>query len=149
MESMSKFDLEAFAQAAADAIIAAGADGKIVFWNPAATRIFGFAAEEALGQSLDLIIPERFRARHWEGYRQVMSTGETKYRSEVLRVPAQHRDGKTLSIAFTVTLLDGPDGDRVIAAIVRDETARWNEERELRKRLAELEAQGKKGMPAA
>lgn len=136
---MSKLDLEAFAQGAADAIIAAGADGKIIFWNSAATRMFGFSAEQTVGQSLDLIIPERFRQRHWEGYRQVMATGKTKYQTEVLRVPAQHRDGNTLSIAFTVTLLEAPGGGRVIAAIVRDETARWNEERELRKRLAELE----------
>ena len=136
---MSKLDLEAFAQGAADAIIAAGADGKIIFWNAAAIRIFGFSAEQAIGQSLDLIIPERFRLRHWDGYRQVMATGQTKYRTEVLRVPAQHRDGNALSISFTVTLLEAPDGGRVIAAIVRDETARWNEERELRKRLAELE----------
>jgi len=135
------FDAVAFVQGAADAIIAAGADGRIISWNAAAARIFGFNAEEALGQSLDLIIPERFRARHGEGYRQVMATGHTKYASEVLRVPALHREGKALSIAFTVTLLDAPDGGRVIAAIVRDETARWNEERELRKRLAELEKQ--------
>jgi len=134
------FDFEAFIDAAADAIIAAGMDGKIVFWNPAASRIFGFTAEEALGESLDLIIPERFRARHWEGYRQVMRTGKTKYQSDVLRVPALHRDGKALSIAFTVTLLDAPDGEgRLIAAIVRDETARWSEERALRQRLSELE----------
>lgn len=132
------FDLEVFAQAAADAIIAARADGAIVFWNPAAERIFGFSAAEALGQSLDLIIPERFRARHWDGYRQVMATGKTKYGTDVLRVPATHKDGRALSIAFTVSLLDGPDG-RVIAAIARDETARWNEERELRRRIAELE----------
>jgi PAS domain S-box-containing protein len=132
------FDLEIFAQAAADAIIAARADGAIVFWNPAAERIFGFSAAEALGQSLDLIIPERFRARHWDGYRQVMATGKTKYGTDVLRVPATHKDGRALSIAFTVSLLDGPDG-RVIAAIARDETARWNEERELRRRIAELE----------
>ncbi len=138
----NSFDFEAFIGAAADAIIAASTDGKIVFWNPAAQRIFGFTAGEAVGQSLDLIIPERFRARHWEGYRQVMSTGETKYQSDVLRVPALHRDGKALSIAFTVSLLDAPDGSgRLIAAIVRDETARWNEERELRKRLAVLEKQ--------
>ena len=132
------FDLEIFAQAAADAIIAARADGAIVFWNPAAQRIFGFSAADALGQSLDLIIPERFRSRHWDGYRQVMATGKTKYGTDVLRVPAAHKDGRALSIAFTVSLLDGPDG-RVIAAIVRDETARWNEERELRRRIAELE----------
>jgi len=142
---MSKaLDIEAFVRGAADAIIAAGADGKIVFWNSAAARIFGFAADEALGQSLDLIIPERFRARHWEGYRQVMATGTTKYQSEVLRVPALHKDGKALSIAFSVTLLDSSDGQgRTIVAIVRDETARWNDERELRRRLAELEQQVK------
>jgi PAS domain S-box-containing protein len=132
------FDLEAFAEAAADAIIAARADGAIVFWNPAAERIFGFSYAEALGQSLDLIIPERFRARHWDGYHRVMATGKTKYGSDVLRVPAIHKDGRGLSISFTVSLMDGPDG-RVIAAIVRDETARWNEERELRRRIAELE----------
>jgi len=138
----NSLDVDAFVRSAADAIIAAGADGKIVFWNPAAARLFGFTEEEALGQSLDLIIPERFRARHWDGYRQVMASGRSKYQSDVLRVPALHRDGKTLSIAFTVTLLDAPDGSgRMIAAIVRDETARWNEERELRRRLAELDKQ--------
>jgi PAS domain S-box-containing protein len=101
----------------------------------------GYTEGEALGRSLDLIIPERFRHRHWDGYRQVMQTGHTKYGTDVLRVPALHKDGRTLSIAFTVALLRAPgDGARVIAAIVRDETSRWNEERELRRRLAELEA---------
>jgi PAS domain S-box-containing protein len=137
-------NFQAFGDAAADAIIAADSDGRIVFWNPAATRIFGFTSEEALGQSLDLIIPERFRERHWEGYRQVMASGKSKYASQVLRVPARHREGKSLSIAFTVTLLDAPGGNgRVIAAIVRDETARWNEERTLRQRLSELEQRNK------
>jgi PAS domain S-box-containing protein len=132
-------DLPAFVHAAGDAIIAAGADGRIIFWNPAATRIFGFSEVEALGQSLELIIPERFRARHWEGYRQVMESGKSKYAADVLRVPATAKDGRALSIAFTVTLLDASEGDRLIAAIVRDETTRWNEERELKRRLAELE----------
>ena len=132
-------DLPAFVHAAGDAIIAAGADGRIIFWNPAATRIFGFSEVEALGQSLDLIIPERFRARHWEGYRQVMESGKSKYAADVLRVRATAKDGRALSIAFTVTLLDASEGDRLIAAIVRDETTRWNEERELKRRLAELE----------
>ncbi|MGE5058564.1 MAG: PAS domain S-box protein [Betaproteobacteria bacterium] len=132
-------DLPAFVDAAADGIIAAGADGRIIFWNPAATRIFGFIETEALGQSLDLIIPARFRARHWEGYRQVMETGKTKYAVDVLRVPATAKDGRALSIAFTVTLLDASDRGRIITAIVRDETTRWNEERELKRRLAELE----------
>jgi hypothetical protein len=73
-----------------------------------------------------------------------MATGTTKYQSEVLCVPALHKDGKALSIAFTVTLLDSSDGQgRTIVATVRDETARWNDERELRRRLAELEQQVK------
>jgi PAS domain S-box-containing protein len=143
MPANQPLDLEALVSAAADAIIAARADGKIVLWNPAATRLFGYSAEEAIGQSLDLIIPERFRARHWQGYREVMATGKTKYQSDVLRVPAQRKDGSVLSIAFTVSLLDAPEAGRVIAAIVRDETARWQEERELRRRLTELEARGK------
>jgi len=135
------FDSEQFVRAAGDAIIAADADGSIVFWNPAAERMFGYTESEALGRSLDLIIPERFRQRHWDGYRQVMQTGHTKYGADVLRVPAIHKDGRTLSIAFTVSLLAAPgDGGRIIVAIVRDETTRWNEERELRRRLADLEA---------
>jgi PAS domain S-box-containing protein len=135
-------DLEQLVRVAGDAIIAANADGEIILWNPAAERMFGYTEKEALGQSLDLIIPERLRERHWTGYRQVMQTGETRYGTELLRVPAAHKDGRTLSIAFTVALL--AQGDRrqiqAIVAIIRDETERWNEERALRRRIAELEA---------
>ena len=135
------FDPEQFVRAAGDAIVAADSDGSIVMWNPAAERIFGYRESDALGRSLDLIIPERLRQRHWDGYRQVMQTGHTKYGTDVLRVPAVHKDGRALSIAFTVTLLPTPDGQgRVIVAIIRDETTRWKEERALRQRLAEVEA---------
>jgi PAS domain S-box-containing protein len=133
-------NLESLVQRAGDAVIVADAAGRITLWNPAAERIFGFPAAEALGQSLDLIIPERFRARHWAGYAEVVRSGHTRYGTEVLRVPALRKDGQRISIAFTVALLPGPDG-RVagLAAIVRDETARWQEEQALRRRLAELE----------
>lgn len=138
------FDFEAFVQKAGDAIVAAGADGSILLWNHAAERIFGYTEEEALGHSLDLIIPERLRARHWEGYRAVMRTGETRYAAEVLRVPAIHKDGRRLSIAFTVTLQYPSTGEiQAIVAIIRDETSRWEQERELRQRIAELEAKNK------
>jgi PAS domain S-box-containing protein len=137
-------DLQSLVQAVGDAIIAAGTDGKILLWNPEAERIFGFTVEGALGHSLDLIIPERFRNRHWEGYQRVMRTGQTRYDTEVLRVPALHKDGRSLSIAFTVALLHAGDGGiQAIAAIIRDETARWEEERALRRRLTQLEAQSR------
>jgi PAS domain S-box-containing protein len=137
-------DLGELVRAVGDAIIVAGSDGAIVLWNPAAERMFGYSQSEALGRSLDLIIPERLRNRHWEGYRETMRTGHTRYGSDVLRVPALHKDGRSLSIAFTVALL-GPAGEapHAIAAVVRDETDRWNEERALRKRLGELEQQVK------
>ena len=137
-------DFEAIIQAAGDAIVAAGPDGSILLWNRAAERMFGYNEGEALGHSLDLIIPERFRDRHWKGYREVMRTGKTRYGTEVLRVPAVHKDGRRLSIAFTVALVYSPDQEiQAIAAIIRDETSRWEEERALRQRVAELEA--KKG----
>ena len=134
-------DFQALVWAMGDAVIGAGTDGAIVLWNPAAERIFGFTTEEALGRSLDLIIPERFRNRHWNGYQQVMRTGRTRYGSDVLRVPALHKDGRKLSIAFTVALLYAEEHKiQTIVAIVRDETARWAEDRALRQRVAQLEA---------
>jgi PAS domain S-box-containing protein len=118
----------------ADAVVVADTAGTICFWNNAAERVFGWTAEDALGASLDLIIPERQRTRHWDGYRRVMSTGTTKYGSDLLRVPSLHADGQRRSIAFTVTLLKDEEGTVTgIAAVVRDETERWNEEQELRR----------------
>ena len=115
----------------ADAVVVADTAGTICFWNGAAERVFGWTAEEALGASLDLIIPERQRTRHWDGYRSVMSTGTTKYGSDLLRVPSLHADGQRRSIAFTVTLLKDAEGAVTgIAAVVRDETERWNQEQE-------------------
>ena len=134
-------DLSQLVAAVADAVVVTDASGAIALWNAAAERMFGFAASEALGQSLDLIIPERLRNRHWEGFHKTMLTGETKYGTDLLRVPAMDKGGRALSIAFTVALLHGADGKpAAIAAVIRDETSRFNEERGLRKRLAELEA---------
>ncbi|MBP2295844.1 PAS domain S-box protein [Azospirillum rugosum] len=142
----SPIDFEQLARVAGDAVIISDAKGAITFWNAAAERIFGFTEQDALGQSLDLIIPERQRQRHWDGYEKTMQTGITRYGADVLRVPAVHKDGRALSIAFTVALLTAADGNMTggsvtgIVAIVRDETSRWTEERKLRRRLAELEA---------
>lgn len=131
---------ERIIQEAADAIVVADPDGKIKLWNPAAERLFGFPAREAIGQSLDLIIPERHRPRHWAGYNGVMRTGTTHYGIQVLRVPAIRKDGSRLSIAFTVGLLKGEDGRvEAIFAFLRDDSDRWNTEKTLRQRVAELE----------
>jgi PAS domain S-box-containing protein len=134
-------DFEQLIAAIGDAIVISDAKGKITLWNAAAERMFGFTREDALGQSLDLIIPERLRARHWDGYHKTMETGQTRYGNDVLRVPAVHKDGRALSIAFTVSLLHSPSHELTgIVAVIRDETARFQEDRNLRKRLAELEA---------
>lgn len=137
----SAIDFKQLVEAVGDAIVVCDANGAITLWNPAAERLFGFAESEALGQSLDLIIPERQRQRHWDGYHKTMQTGQTRYGNDVLRVPALHKDGRALSIAFTVAMLFSAEKKvTAIIAIIRDETARFNEERSLRKRLAELEA---------
>ncbi|MGY8905580.1 MAG: PAS domain-containing protein [Burkholderiales bacterium] len=136
----STIDSKQVIEAIGDAIMASNAKGLITLWNPAAQRMFGYTEAEALGQSLDLIIPQRQQQRHWDGYHKTMATGITRYGNDVLRVPAVHKDGHALSIAFTVALLHAPDGNvSSIVAVVRDETKRFAEERELRKRLVELE----------
>ena len=136
-----ELDLKQLVEAVGDGIIVCDAGGAIILWNAAATRIFGFTQEEALGKSLDLIIPERQRQRHWDGYHKTMATGETRYGNDVLRVPALHKEGRPLSIAFTVAMLHKPDNSvSAIIAVVRDETARFAEERALKVRLAQLEA---------
>jgi PAS domain S-box-containing protein len=137
----SVIDFTQLVMAASDAIIAADSQGAITLWNAAAERIFGFTESEALGKSLDLIIPERQRQRHWHGYDQTMQRGETRYATNLLRVPALHKDGHTLSIAFTVSLLFSSEKKPMhIVAIVRDESSRWMEERAVHQRLTELEA---------
>ncbi|MFM0593727.1 PAS domain-containing protein [Paraburkholderia dilworthii] len=137
----SVIDFKQLANAIGDAIVISDARGNIEFWNPAAERMFGFTQEEAIGHSLDLIIPERLRGRHWDGYHKTMASGETRYGNDVLRVPAMHKDGRALSIAFTVALLHSPQNELSgIVAVIRDETARFQEDRLMRKRLAELEA---------
>jgi PAS domain S-box-containing protein len=138
---MQNVDYKQLVEGLGDAVVVCDAAGAIIVWNDAAVRMFGFTRDDALGQSLDLIIPERQRQRHWDGYNKSMATGETRYGSDVLRVPALHKDGRTLSIAFTVAMLyDDAHKVTAIVAIVRDETVRWSEERQMRVRLAQLEA---------
>lgn len=138
-QTQSLINYRQLVEDAGDAIIASDAQGMITLWNEAASRIFGFSHDEAIGKSLDIIIPERQRQRHWHGYDDTMASGTTRYGATLLKVPALHKDGQTLSIAFTVTLLKTNNKVEQVVAIIRDETARWSDERDLRRRLRALE----------
>jgi len=131
---------EAVLGSVGDAIVVADKAGVIRFWNPGAERIFGIPAAEALGQSLDIIIPEAQRERHWQGFDRVMATGQSRYgEGDLLAVPALHRGGGRISVEFTIMPLHGADGTMTgIAAIMRDVTARFEELRSLRRRLASI-----------
>lgn len=127
-----------------DAIIYADADGFIRFWNAGAERIFEFSQSDAVGKSLDIIIPERFRERHWEGYTRTVRTGVTRYSAgDILAVPAIRKDGLRISVEFTILPFTGQEGQVIgIAAILRDVSIRFNEMKMLREKLAAAAAQG-------
>ena len=139
----TSIDCRQLVAAVGDAIIASDASGAIVLWNPGAERMFGYTETEALGNSLDLITPERLRQRHWDGYHKSMETGTTKYGSDLLRVPATHKDGRAMSIAFTVAMLfDDAHKVRAIVAVIRDDTSRFNDDRALRGRTGSAVERG-------
>ncbi len=122
-----------------DAVIYADRSGTIRLWNDAATDMFGWTAEEALGQSLDLIVPEKHRKAHWSGWERVMETGKTRYGKEPLSAPAYRKDGEKISLEFSIVMLKDDDG-RIegIGAILRDVTKRWERDRKIIEELREL-----------
>jgi PAS domain S-box-containing protein len=130
---------EAILSMRSDAIIAADREGIIHVWNSGAERLFGYSPDEAISRSLDFIIPERLRQRHWDGYRRVMETGKSRYgESDVLSVPAVRKDGTIISVEFTVVPLQNAGRMTGMVAIMRDVTSRFNEVRALKRKLAEL-----------
>ena len=123
-----------------DAILFSNLDGIIDLWNSGAEEIFGYKKEEAVGKSLDLIIPEKLRQRHWEGYHKVMETGESRYGKELLKVPAIQKDGTSISVEFTIMLVRNLRNEIIgTAAIIRDVTERWKQEKELKQKIRLLE----------
>ena len=132
------------------AIIFGDREGRVRLWNAGAEAMFGWRADEVIGKSMDIIVPEKHRPRHWEGYFRVMKTGLTNYGHSVLAVPALTKDGRRISIEFNIALLKDAAG-RVLgaAASIQDVTARWERDKALRARLAELEDKLKHaGIPA-
>ncbi|RPJ08951.1 MAG: PAS domain S-box protein [Deltaproteobacteria bacterium] len=128
-------------EASSDAFICSDCDGVICLWNPGAEAIFGYASQEAVGQTLDLIMPEKLRLRHWEGYHKVMQAGVTRYEKDLLSTPALRKDGTSISIEFSMAMLRDGAGEMVgTAAIVRDVTERWMKEKGLKDQLKHLEA---------
>lgn len=117
-----------------DAILICDRSGIVRYWNAAAERVFGFTATEALGGSMNLIIPERLRARHWVGWESAMKTGVTRYgEGQLLAVPALHKDGRRISIEFSIQFIKDADGQtKWVAAIIRDVTARYLREKAAR-----------------
>lgn len=133
--------LEQLLDNAPDAILISDREGIIRFWNRGAELLFGHAAAEAVGQSLDLIIPENLRARHWDGYHRVMASGETKYQTGLLSSPGVRKDGSRVSLEFSMVLLRDAAGAMTgCASIMRDVSERWQREKELKARLAACEA---------
>ena len=126
--------------ASSDAIMFADRDGIIRLWNSGAEKMFGYSAEEALGQSLDLIIPDNLRGRHWDGYGRVMKDGSSRYSTDLLSAPALRKNGTRISTEFSMVMVKDDAGQMLgVAAIMRDVTARWQREKELKERLRILE----------
>jgi PAS domain S-box-containing protein len=117
---------EAIVEQAPDALIFADREGAIRVWNRAAEALFGYSAAEALGQSLDIIIPERLRAAHWTAFDKSLATGETKYAGRVLTTRSAHKDGRRLYVELSFSLLMDSTGNVTGAiALARDGTERY------------------------
>lgn len=150
-----EFDVEKFGtvlvSSMSEAVIYADAGGIIRWWNGGAERIFGYSAPEAVGQTLDIIIPENLRARHWDGYNHTMETGESRYDAgALLSVPAIRKDGSRISVEFTIVPFRDNAGHMTgIAAVMRDATKQFEEMRALRKQVAQYMAASREKAPDA
>jgi PAS domain S-box-containing protein len=123
-------------------IVFANRDGIIELWNPAAAAVFGYKSEEAVGQSLDLIIPKDLREAHWRGYRAAMTRGQTKYSGQMLATRSRHKDGRKIYVELAFGIIKS-DSEQVLGALAlaRDVTQRYTEEKSIRERMIELEHQ--------
>jgi PAS domain S-box-containing protein len=116
-------------------IVADAATDQIVLWNPAAERMFGWTAAEAEGQPVDLIVPERMRARHVAGMQRYQATGHGPVidGGQAITLPATHKSGRELTVEMTLAPIHQDAVRRFVIAIIRDATARLAAEEALRR----------------
>ena len=140
MNHMNLYSYREIVENSQDAIVLTNADGVIQIWNLGANKMFGYSPEEAVGQTLDIIIPDRFRDSHWDGFNNTMATGHSKYEEDMLSVPAIKKDGSRISIEFTIVMSkDGQGIPTGISAIIRDVSERRQQDKQIKDRVAELE----------
>ena len=133
-------DISFLIEQAPDALIFADREGVIREWNAAAERIFGYTAADAVGRALDIIIPEGLREAHWEGYRRALAAGDTKYRGQSLPTKAVKADGSQIYVELSFAIVRGRAAEVIGAmAQARDITERFQRDRDMRRRLRELE----------
>ena len=135
------FDLfKTIVEQAPDAIIFADREGAIQVWNRAAETVFGYVAAEVLGGTLDVIIPERLRRAHWEGFRRAIDSGQTRLGGRALTTRSVHKNGSRLYVELSFALIrNGVGAIAGALAVGRDCTARHLAHSALRARVAELE----------
>jgi PAS domain S-box-containing protein len=125
----------------ADALIFADRDGLIRLWNAGAEAVFGYTADEVIGKNLDIIIPERLRRAHWDGYDKALAAGHTMHGRRALPTRSMRKDGSKLYVELSFSVVKDADGTVIGAmAIGRDITARFEEEKAQRARIGALEA---------
>ncbi len=140
MNHMNLYSYREIVENSQDAIVLTNADGVIQIWNLGANKMFGYSPEEAVGQTLDIIIPDRFRDSHWDGFNNTMATGHSKYEEDMLSVPAIKKDGSRISIEFTIVMSKDDQGIPTgISAIIRDVSERRQQDKQMKDRVAELE----------
>ena len=133
----------------ADAVIYADRDGTIRIWNAAAEALFGFPRAAAIGQRLDLIIPERLRAAHWEGFHRAVASGRTRLGGRAMITRSLNAAGATIYVEMSFALVCDDDGAVLgSVAVARDATQRREDERKLQERIRALEAASRPPAPA-
>lgn len=139
---MPEVDYQALVEQSPEAMVLASPDGIMRVWNAAAERIFGHPASEAIGQSLDLIVPESFRERHWAGFHRALAEGETKYAGQSLPTRSVRADGTEIYVELGFAMVRDASGELVaVLGTARDITERFQRDRAERRRVRDLEAE--------